>query len=71
MERLKKSLRIEVLGRSEESIDISRDDIQQRFHPIFIVQACLFLICLHLPQQLFLFIVKETVYEIKAIMSSL
>lgn len=35
------------------------------------MKACLLLICLNLPQQLFLFIVEETIYKVKSIMSSL
>jgi hypothetical protein len=71
VEGLQEGLRVEILSRAKERIDIPRDQVQQWFHPILVMQAYLLLICLHLTQKLLLLCVVETVYEIKCIVPGL
>jgi hypothetical protein len=64
-------LGVEVLSCCEEAVDITRDQVDQCIHTIFIVEAQLLLIGLDLPQQLLLLRVEKLINEVEGLLPGL
>lgn len=71
MERLEEILRVEVLGGCKESIDISGDNIKERIHPVFVMEAKFLFVCFHLPEDFLLFGVEKSVDEVEGLVACL
>ncbi len=71
MEGLEEVLRVEVLGGCKESVDVSGDDIKERIHPVFVMEAKFLFVCLHLPEDLLLLGVEKAVDEVEGLMACL
>lgn len=71
VEGLKEVLGVEVLGGCEQSVDVSRNDIEERIHPIFVVEAQFLFIGLHLSEDFLLLRVKKPVNEVECLVPCL